>query len=160
LFLENARGLAGTWQSWYPELKRVEIHAPTARAAAPTGRHAQFFSGGGDSWFTLLRHTESAGRFPQVGTVDHRVPGVGFDIPLDLPTEFQQLSQSVEEIADRYGKRHIDVTTNLRQRMTDTWHDVWGPRWGPLTHGAALAATALVLGQRHTQVRIASTHCF
>ena len=94
LLLENARQLAVTWHSWYPELKPPEIHARTRRAKATAGRIAQFFSGGVDSWFTLLRHTESTPRFPQVGEVDDLITVWGFDIPIGRADEFQQLSKA------------------------------------------------------------------
>ena len=88
LLLENARQLVDTWRSWYPELKPPEIHAPARRATATAGRIAQFFSGGVDSWFTLLRHTESTPRFPQVGEVDDLITVWGFDIPIGRADEF------------------------------------------------------------------------
>ena len=159
-FLENVRGLLGTWQSWYPDLKRVELHAPVARAATGEGRSAQFFSGGVDSWFTLLRHTESTPRFPQVGDVDDLITVWGFDIPIDRTGEFALLRESVEDVARHYGKRALTVATNLREQMGGAWKSVWGPRWGPLTHGTALAATALLMKERYARVRIASTHRF
>jgi hypothetical protein len=160
LFLENLRGLIGTWHGWYPDLARAELRAPTARAAVTEGRAAQFFSGGVDSWFTLLRHTESTERFPQVGDVDDLITVWGFDIPIERGDEFALLAGSLGEVADHYGKRALTIATNLRERMEGSWKEVWGPRWGPLTHGTALAATAMLFKQRYATVKIASTHRF
>ena len=157
LLLENARQLAVTWHSWYPELKRPVIHAGTRRAKATAGRTAQFFSGGVDSWFTLLRHTESTPRFPQVGEVDDLITVWGFDIPIGRADEFEQLADSAREIAERLGKRHIVASTNLREQMQGAWRATWGPRWGSLSHVAALATVTLFLERCYAQVKIGST---
>src|SRR4029453_325872 len=93
-FFENVRGLLGTWNSWYPHLKRIDIQAPLLRASPTAGYVAQFFSGGVDSWFTLLRHVESTPRFPQVGNVDDLITVWGFDIAIDRDDEFRQLADS------------------------------------------------------------------
>ena len=157
LLLENARQLVKIWSSWYPELKLPEIHAPTRRAAVTAGRVAQFFSGGVDSWFTLLRHTESTPRFPQVGEVDDLLTVGGFDIPIGRADEFRQLSDSAREVAERFGKRQVVASTNLRDQMEGAWRTAWGPSWASLSHMAATASVALFLERRYAQVKIGST---
>jgi len=159
-FVENVRGLLGTWNSWYPHLKRIDIRAPLVRASPTAGRVAQFFSGGVDSWFTLLRHAESTPAFPQVGNVDDLITVWGFDIAIDRDDEFRQLADSARETAARYGKHHIAVSTNLRENMSGAWRVVWGPQWGPLSHGTALAAVGHLLEKRYSKVMIPSTHRF
>ena len=163
LLLENARQLVDIWCSWYPELKPPEIHAPVRRAMPTVGRIAQFFSGGVDSWFTLLRHTESTPRFSQVGEVDDLITVWGFDIPIGRPEEFQQLSESLREVAEQFGKRHVLMATNLRAVRDEmeggAWKAAWGPRWGSLSHGAALASVALFFERNYQQVKIGSTLC-
>lgn len=145
LLLENAKGLAEVWRTWYPELRPVEISAAQTAATAGSGRVAQFFSGGVDSWFTLLRHTESAVGFPQVGQVDDLVTVWGFDIPIEAPQEFACLSSMIARVAQMYGKRHVVVATNLRSRRDAAWTRAWGPGWGRLSHGAGLASSLLLM---------------
>lgn len=159
LFLENARGLLDTWTHWYSDLQHADIHAPPQPARPANGKAVQFFSGGLDSWFTLLRHTEATARFPQVGHVDDMITVWGFDIPIDRPDEFHKLADDVRETAEAYGKRSIPVATNLRALTDASWQAAW-LRWGPQVHGAALAATALMLERRYSAVKIASTHRF
>jgi len=159
-FLENIRGLVGTWKHWYPELHTFDIRVPTERSPAAASRVAQFFSGGVDSWFTLLRHCESTPTFEQVGDVHDLITVWGFDIAIERPEEFTQLSDSAAAIAERYGKKHIVIATNLRERMDGAWKSAWGPDWGPLSHGAALAAVGLLLEPRDSRILIASTHRF
>src|SRR5713226_905655 len=50
------------WHSWYPDLPIVPIEAEVTDAPAPEegGRTAAFFSGGVDSFFTLLSNTDPA----------------------------------------------------------------------------------------------------
>jgi hypothetical protein len=157
LLLENARQLVGTWVGWYPDLANCEIHAPTQRAAVSGGRGAQFFSGGVDSWFTLLRHTETTSRFPKIGEVDDLITVAGLDIPIGNVDEFAQLAGSTREVAEKFGKRHVVIRTNLREHMEGAWKAAWGPRWGSLSHAAALAAMGLLLQRRYARVLIGST---
>src|SRR5687768_2865855 len=54
---ENAERLMRIWQTWYPELSVAAIEADVA-ASAPDARPAHgaaFFSGGVDSFFSVLR---------------------------------------------------------------------------------------------------------
>jgi hypothetical protein len=170
-FLENVRGLLGVWHSWYPHLKRIDIQAPLVRASPTAGREAQFFSAGVDSWFTLLRHVESTPRFPQVGDVDDLLTIWGFDMgrvfadggaqpTIDRDDEFRQLVENAREVAARYGKHHIAVSTNLREAMSGTWRVGWGSLWRTLSHATALAAVGLLLEKRYSKLRIGSTHQF
>jgi hypothetical protein len=160
LFLENVRGLTATWSHWYADLRQVSILAPTQPAPPSHGKAAQFFSGGLDSWFTLLRHSESTQRFPQVGHVDDVITIQGFgNIPIDQQEENRKLAQSVRETAEHYGKRSLPIATNMRVPMDHAWKMAW-LRWGPQTHGVALAAAALFLSRRYSAVKIASTHRF
>lgn len=159
-FLENIRGMTATWAHWYADLREVPIRAPTQPAAPAHGKAAQFFSGGLDSWFTLLRHSESTPRFPQVGHIDDIITIQGFgNIPIDQREENRKLAQGVRETAERYGKRSLPIATNLRVPVDEAWKLAW-LRWGPQTHGVALAATALFLSRRYSTVKIASTHRF
>lgn len=157
LLLENARQLVATWVGWYPELAQCEICAPTQRTAISEGQVAQFFSGGVDAWFTLLRHAESSPRFPQVGDVDDLITVGGLDIPVGKVEEFIQLANSARGIAREFGKRHVVVRTNLRANMSGSWKSAWGPRWGSLSHVAALAAIGLLIERRYARVLIGST---
>lgn len=159
-FLENIKGLMYTWSYWYPDLHKIEIEAPIKRAPISQGRRGQFFSGGVDSWFTLLRHVESTPRFPQIGDIDDLITIGGFDIPLQNTTEFEQLARLAGEVAAYYGKRSVVVTTNLRENRSGVWGNVWGMRWATLSHGAGLAAVGLAMEPRYELLKIASTHRF
>jgi hypothetical protein len=155
LLLENMGELAAIWRCWHPDLPDLSVRAArgsTRPAADARGRVASFFSGGVDSFHTLLRHP--AGRDAVVGSrVDHinDLLGVwGFDIFLDRPTGFQVVRQSMEEVAEETGKTAVTLATNLRGTR-------WGESdWTMVAHGCALAGAGLFLEPRYQHVLIAS----
>jgi hypothetical protein len=153
--LENLEGLLATWIDWYPQFRRPRLIAPRQPFAADDGfesRTAVFFSGGIDSWFSVLRHVPE--REPAaIGSVDDLVSVHGFDIPLEQPQEFAMLEATLSEGARALGRTLVVVRTNLRRRDT-----LWARAWGWLTHGAGLASVALVLEKRYGRAVIGSTH--
>ncbi len=58
----NSVRLTKIWKAWYPNLHDVAVHADVAAAPPVTGpkRVGAFFSGGVDSFFTLLRDRTTA----------------------------------------------------------------------------------------------------
>jgi hypothetical protein len=136
---------------WYPELTAVEINttrgAPTAPASVP--RAATFFSGGVDSFYTLLRHRR-LNALP--APLTHIVFMRGIEKPLDFAKGVEESQQRAEAIAARTGVQCIAGETNLR-----TYFD---PPW--LTHysGSGLAATALSLAGGFTHICIPASYSY
>ena len=78
--LENIRELLRVWTAWYPRLEDVPIEAQVdGPAPAPERRTAAFFSGGVDSFFTVLRHANGDGT-PRTEHIDDLIFIRGFDI--------------------------------------------------------------------------------
>lgn len=153
--LENLKGLTAVWCEWYPQFVRPKIQAPIApfcTADSSTGRSAAFFSGGVDSWFTVLRHAPEL-EPSAIGQVDDLITVHGFDIPLESTDEFSKLCAVLSLGAQALGRDMIVVRTNLRRNGT-----VWARAWGWLTHAAGLAAVALILEKRYSSVLIGSTY--
>jgi hypothetical protein len=152
LLLTNLRELTQLWKHWFPHLAVVTIDAQpyTARAIEnPTGT-AAFFSGGVDSFFTVLRHdkdSKAVARF----LLDDLLCVWGFDIPLSKPDSFARMEQSLRSVAVDLKKRFIDVRTNLRETRFAA------ASWPALAHGAALSAIGLCLERRYQRVLIGST---
>ncbi len=153
--LENLKGLTAVWCEWYPQFVQPKIIAPVApldTAETKARRSAAFFSGGVDSWFTLLRHApelESAA----IGQVDDLITVHGFDIPLESTDEFDKLREILALGARELGRELIVVRTNLRRNGS-----LWARAWGWLTHAAGLAAVALILEKRYGKVLIGSAY--
>ena len=152
LLLENAKGLMQIWRSWYPSLHIVPIEAgPSEPIVHGTdGRVAAFFSGGIDSYFTVLRRQDTT--FPS--PVDDLLLVWGFDIQLHRREEFERLRATIEASADALGKRAIVVATNIKEALFKD------SSWAYLSHGCALASVGLALEGRFREVLIASSHSY
>lgn len=155
--VENLNGVIATWCQWYPHLIAPQIESPLAAFEMPPraiNRTAAFFSGGVDSWFTVIRHLPEM-RPGAVGQIDDLITVHGFDIPVQAEASFAQLRQTLADAATKVGKHMIVVKTNLRRP-----NSLWARAWGSLTHGAGLAAVALLLERRFGRVIIGSAFPF
>ncbi len=133
-------------EHWGVEFQRVPVHAnvrsrPTADRASGV---ACFFSGGLDSFYTLLKHRDE---------VTHLIFVHGFDISLTNQTLRAQASQAAREVARELGKTLIEVETNLRS-FSDTLVSWWE------YHGAGLASVALLFQNRFRNVLIAASNTY
>lgn len=150
LLYRNVREVLAIWRSWYPELHPVEVEADTTEdlADAPGSRTGTFFSGGVDSFFTVLRNEEAGNRSLPA---DDLILVGGFDFPLENADAFERHRARLREAAGELGKELVDVVTNLREtRLREApWADLW--------HGPALASVGLALERRYRRLLIAST---
>jgi hypothetical protein len=150
LLARNARELMAIWRSWYPHLHVVPVVAPSESVLEKTGarKTAMFFSGGVDSFFTLL-HNEppSGGSSP----VDDLIAIHGFDILLENEGAFDRHRSRLERIAAETGKALVVVRMNLRRtRLREL-------SMASLWHGAALAGVGLLLENRYERLLIAAS---
>ena len=158
LLAENAPRILKTWTTWYrkrfPQLRVVPIEAEVATAPpAPVARETgAFFSGGIDSFYTVLCNLEREDRerFPKI---DRLLWVGGFDLPIESPEEeFVRLRARLSAAARDLGLGFLDVRTNLRAtRFREA-------RWGHLSHGSALAGVGLALERRFETLYIAATY--
>lgn len=150
VLLRNLDRLQAIWTVWYPSLAIIEVQAPPAPLAAPApGPVASCFSGGVDSFYTLL-HNHA--RFPQgdVRRISALMLVHGADVPVDDEETFGKLRARYGTLAAELGVTLHAVRTNYRS----------GPlgrlSWGGLTHAACLAACASSLGEVVGSLLIAS----
>jgi len=151
LLLEPAGYLMQIWKLWYPDLTVVPLEAPVYDGSVRTeGKAAAFFSGGVDSFYTALRHRPGVAE--TAVHLDDLLFVRGADIFIDKRDVFHHVREDLDDAASELGMRLVVVATNLRDTR-------WGERtnWGMLSHGAALAAAALVLEARYRLVMIASS---
>ena len=158
LLAANAPRLMETWKTWYrkrfPHLRVVAIEAefeksPPVPVASETGA---FFSGGIDSFFTILCNAEHEDRsaFPRI---DRLLWVGGFDLPIGSPEEeFVRLRARLADAARGLGLGFLDVRTNLR---TTRFREA---SWGHVAHGCALASVALALESQFRAVYIAASY--
>lgn len=142
--LANCRGeLQEIFCSWYPDLRRIEVHAEEARPAA--GRHGvgSFFSGGVDGSYTFLRHREE---------ITHLVSVQGIDVQVDGDALWGRIIDANQAFADAHGKALVNVRSNIRRFCHPR-----GVGWSVL-NGAGLAAIAHALGL--ARFYIAASHTY
>ena len=139
---------------WYPRrMRRVSVIAPNPekelprdsllRVGKPSPRTVSCFTGGVDSFYSLVTHPEADG----IVYVD------GLDVPLSAKESLKRVSKSNRAVARAQGIRYHRVASNIKYflRYTDVM-------WGLEGHGAALASVASLLSPRYGKFLIPSTH--
>ncbi|HTO74276.1 MAG TPA: hypothetical protein VMJ30_10655 [Gemmatimonadales bacterium] len=149
--LRNTEALMNIWARWYSEYPAVPIeveseHTPPPRPGAGTGL---FFTGGIDSFYSLMHYDGEAER-DRRPRVEDLLYIWGYDLPLDNEPAFHRKAKALTEVAARLDRRAITMATNLRQTRLATLD------WAKVTHGAALGAAALMLEGRLATVLLSA----
>ncbi len=152
LLLDQVREVVRVWRSWYPEMRDVAIDASpsTSKAPAHERRVASMFTGGVDSFFTVLRHDAGEGT-PSTVKIDDLLYVHGFDVPLANMAAWRYVTESLQRAADSLGKHLMLVASNLRDTRFGATD------WPRLSHGAALAGVGHALSGRYDTVLIGSS---
>jgi hypothetical protein len=113
-----------------------------------------FFSGGVDSFYSLLKNITQ--HPSDLYSQTHLIVVHGFDIPLtnDGTVLFQELLKNCEKLSCKYGRRILPVTTNLRE-LSEKF-----VKWETQYVSAAMASIILALESVLECVYIASTHAY
>jgi len=137
--LDSTDKIQEIFHCWYPDYKKIPIDAPGKPGGAPPdGRGVGcFFSGGVDSYYSVLRHQEEITTLILVH---------GFDIELENVALRQRVTAMIREAAERLGKHLIEIETNLRD-FCDAYAN-----WPTHQFGAALAAVAMMLAPQLRKV--------
>jgi hypothetical protein len=134
------------FRSWDGECGLIPVDADRRARVAATAANgcACFFSGGVDSFFTLLQRRD------QISTL---IFVHGFDIPLAALRLRAKVSEAIRAAAADLGKPLIEVETNLRDfsDLYVSWEHY---------NGAALASVAFLLSSQFSHVYAAATHAF
>jgi len=146
--LEQALQLMELWCWQRPRWEPVPVEA----ARAGTGCHAGaatacFFSGGVDSFHTLLRNHE---RERGEGRVSHAIVVLGFDLDPDNEATYAIVADRLQGVADALGVAMIRLRTNMRV-LTDRFAG-----WQFHQMGAGMAAVGLSLAPLLRRVLIPS----
>jgi 7-cyano-7-deazaguanine synthase in queuosine biosynthesis len=127
--LASVPSIEGVLSSWFEGVKPIDVKARTEPEPRAAGV-ACFFSGGVDSFYSVLSHLDE-------------ITGLVFVHGFDIQPRHQELrariSESLREAASRLGKPLIEVETNVR-----TFSDQYA-LWSEEYHGSALASVALLL---------------
>jgi len=143
LLAGNLETIRDIFAAWIAGGRKVPLSFElSSDHAAPAKGVSLFFSGGVDSFYSLIKHKDE---------VDNLVLVHGFDIPLADTKSFALAEAQARDVANIFGKRLIVVRTNLHFEQPSV-----PGGWG-MYHGAALAAVAHALAPNHGKVFIASS---
>lgn len=145
--LNSVQTIQQIFHKWYPDLVVVPVEAegmegPELQRARQS---AAFFSGGLDSFYTVLKN---------LAHIDHLIFVHGFDVDLKNETLYGKIIQEIRKSAQALGKPLIEVETNLREL---------GDRhvsWDLHLFGPALASVGLLLGKTIGRVYIPSSESY
>lgn len=144
-FLDGLHEYMRRFSAAFPEFKVVKVVAdailPNPKVV-PTGRCASFFSGGVDSFFTLLK---GRGRISDIVYIH------GFDVRLDDYARRESVNSMGRSVAQALGIRYLSMESNLGKVLQD-----FGG-WPQHAHGLALISVARMLAGYVDEVRIPSS---
>jgi hypothetical protein len=127
--------------------KRVDVQAFSRDSFPEPGDGvACFFSGGVDSFYSVLKHREE---------ITHLIFAIGFDLPLAGSDQLvKRATKAAREVAASLNKELVEIRTNVR-----SWSNRYAA-WGPYYHGAVLAATGLLFQSSFRRVLIPASHTY
>lgn len=149
---QNLPTLQAILSSWFRGTQTVDIVAPDATDTGPdpVPAGACFFSGGVDSFCTLLRDLQ---RPAEQRRFSHLAWGIGLDLRSGQTALIGGFQTLVESVARETGFGTVRFSTNLRE-FADRWID-----WNTL-HGSTLAATGHFLSGAFGRIGIPSSASF
>jgi hypothetical protein len=132
-------------KSWFPGYTSISIETESSHGGESTDQKGvgAFFSGGIDSFYTLLKHRN------EITTL---IFMHGFDIQLDKHEFRKRAFKSVREVAAAFNKDLVEVETNLPESL-EKISSSFIPAGGD-AHGAVLASIALLLSPQLKKVYI------
>ena len=137
--VEATDDLMAIMNCWDPRFERIAIQprAVTDHQPGSSGITASFFSGGVDSFYTVLKN--HAAQPVRHGTVSHLIFAHGFDIRLHETELYDLVFPSIQGCADALGCTLVPCATNVRDVIPEALVG-----W-PMYYGAPLAGMALGL---------------
>jgi hypothetical protein len=142
----NLETIRDIYAAWIDGGHQVPLNFQPSPDGAPAASGVSlFFSGGVDSFYSLIKHRDE---------VENLVLVHGFDVPLADTKTFALAEAQALEAARLFGKRLIVARTNLHFEQPAI-----PCSWG-MYHGAALAAVAHALTPNHGKVHIASSYSY
>jgi len=135
------------WNWRDPRLRKVQVEARAVKEERCDARRgcASFFSGGVDSFYTLLKNLDLE---QDPDRVTHLLCVQGFDLDPDNDATYALVAERMESVAAALGLRLIRIRTNMRA-LTDR-HAHW--QWRQM--GAGMCAVGLHLAPLFRRILI------
>ena len=148
LFLNSITDIQAIYHHWdstnsITQVLNTDSQKMSAPIGSKNGRIGVFFSGGVDSFFTLLKHKAE---------ITDIIFVHGLDIPLENTQLRNQTVQAIKKVAEAFNVRLLEVESDLKAQILP-----YG-EWGRFTHGVALASIALTLQDEIDAVLIPGSH--
>jgi hypothetical protein len=144
--------LMGIISKWEPEYKIIKIEHPGFEDNKSGGKEAgMFFSGGVDSFYTLLKNENSSANDTE--KIKYLLFVKGFDINARNENIFEEAISHIEKISDAYKKTLLSIDTNIRSFSKGVI------RWN-MYHSAAMASIALGLGSLFKEIYVAGSYSY
>jgi len=124
---DASRAAQAVLAGWYTDLAEVDVSAEWHEPEPSGDGVGLFFSGGVDSFYSLLEHRDH---------VSHLVFVAGFDMGLHKAWLADRTLQALRQVAAETGVRLLTARTNIRQ-LSNRYCS-----WGRQYHGAAMAGIA------------------
>lgn len=135
---------------WFKEVREIPVTASSMKSITPPGSGlACYFSGGADSFYSLLKNMELPEGDP--GQISHLIFINGFDIKFKRKELCQRLRQHLIQTADTVGKTYVETSTNLKAFGDKTVY------WR-FYYGSVLASISLALGSLFKTVIVPSSY--
>lgn len=128
--LGAADRLSDIYCSWYPDFHRAKVLGTSPSSTPPRSGEgvATFFTGGMDSFYTLLKHREE---------ITHVVFVHGVDVGLRDIRLRSQVSEMLGRVGREFGVGVVEIESNIRgffeSRQID-WEVAHGSAWGCIGH--------------------------
>jgi len=133
------------------ELHKIKIHATKRKNSAGSNQFiGSFFSGGVDSFYTLLKNKEK---------ISHLILVRGFDIALGHEDDkiWDKILHNAKAVAQKYNKQLIPVITNIKYGYNDTATLKF---WLESAFGSGCASVGLVFQDFFSEIFIPSSMAY
>lgn len=136
--LSATQTIQDIFHRWFPEFLKIPIQAEPGLAdeVSHPAEVGAFFSGGVDSFYTLLKHQDEITKLIFIH---------GLDIMLEKTTLRSKVSKEIRRVAQEIGKPLIEIETNVHQ-FADKYD----------YNGSLLPSIGLILSAQFKKIYIAS----
>lgn len=148
LFAENLQTIQDIYSTWYDKAEPISINAEVYSSSDVSdrgkGQTATFFTGGVDSFYTLLKNKDE---------IDTLIYVHGLDVDLKNESLRQQVSEMIQKVGSELEKNVIEVEANIRAFSDNL------ASWGRY-HGGVLAAVGHTLRKSISKVFIPASYTY
>ncbi len=145
--LSATQTIQDIFHKWFPEFQKIPVQAETELSEGVSGPAGVgiFFSGGVDSFYTLLKHQD------EITTI---IFVHGFDMMLERTSLRSKVSREIRRVAQELGKNLIEVEINVHE-LFDQYAD-FAERYG----GSVLPSIGLLLSPQFRKIYIPASEAY